>query len=125
MPQGSAPLPSSSRDGRRSCENAPARPDPDFRRAAAGALAAALTAGVSVYDRNRFLARFHRLSPQSIKGETAEAAGAVLRELERALRGERARAGHWSYDLNRHIGLLAAFRAEKARFERIARGELC
>jgi hypothetical protein len=36
--------------------------------------------------------------------------------LSRALRAarRRGRAGHWTYDLNRHIGLVQAFRAERA-----------
>ena len=42
---------------------------------------------------------------------------AILRLLDQALRAERAlgRAGHWTYDLNRHIGLMQAFKAERAR----------
>ncbi len=56
------------------------------------------------------LARFHRLSAQTIAAETTDAAQEILRELARALRGERARMGHWTYDLNRHIGLMIAYR---------------
>lgn len=88
---------------------------------ARGALEAALEAEPDAYRRIKFLRRFHRLAPETIGSETAEGARAVLRELERALRAERARAGHWSYDLNRHIGLLSAYRAEKARAKRIAK----
>ncbi len=41
---------------------------------------------------------------------------ALVARLARALRGERQRgkAGHWSYDLNRHIALSQAYRAECA-----------
>jgi len=41
----------------------------------------------------------------------------VLAKLRRALRAERRRAlaGHWSYDLNRHLGLLSAYKGELAR----------
>lgn len=41
---------------------------------------------------------------------------AALARLRRALRSERnrGRSGHWSYDLNRHIGLLQALKAELA-----------
>lgn len=88
---------------------------------ARGALEAALKAEPGAYRQIEFLRRFHRLAPETIGSETAEDAQAVLRELERALRAERARAGHWSYDLNRHIGLLSAYRAEKARAKRIAK----
>ncbi|OBS53003.1 hypothetical protein A8B73_08710 [Methylosinus sp. 3S-1] len=61
------------------------------------------------------------MSSETIAAETPQAARAVLREIERALRGERARAGHWTYDLDRHIGLVVAYRAEQARAERISR----
>lgn len=94
---------------------------PRLRAAAAGALEAALDAGLKDYDRRRALARFHRLTPETVAAETPQAARAVLRELQGALRAERARIGHWSYDLNRHIGLLVAWRAEKARCDRILR----
>ncbi len=106
--------------GRRRRTNRPFA-DPPMFGLASRALAASLDAGLAAYDRASALRRFPRLSPDTIEGETQEAAQAVLRELERALRAERARAGQWSYDLNRHIGLLVAYRAEKARAERIAR----
>jgi hypothetical protein len=83
------------------------------------ALDAALAAGLNAYDRTRVLARFHRLSPQTIASESPDAARAALKEIERAMRGERARRGHWSYDLNRHISLLVAHRAETARLHRL------
>jgi hypothetical protein len=35
------------------------------------------------------------------------------------MRRERARRGHWSYDLNRHISLFVAHRAETARLNRL------
>jgi hypothetical protein len=40
----------------------------------------------------------------------------VLGKLRSALRAERRRAlaGHWSYDLNRHLGLLSAYKGELA-----------
>ncbi|MGJ0424413.1 DUF6477 family protein [Methylocystis sp.] len=90
-----------------------------FATAAGAALDAALAAGLNAYDRTRVLARFHRLSPQTIASESPDAARAALKEIERAMRGERARRGHWSYDLNRHISLLVAHRAETARLQRL------
>lgn len=90
--------------------------------AAQGAVGAALAAGLDGYDRSAALARFPRLAPQLIAAETADAARQVLKEVERALRAERARIGHWSYDLNRHIALLTAHRAETARLNRICAG---
>jgi len=83
--------------------------------AARPALDSALKASLAGYDRLDALSRFHRLSRETILSETPRAARVVLREIERALRAERARGGHWSYDLNRHIALLVAHRAETAR----------
>lgn len=70
-----------------------------FATAAGGALDAALAAGLKGYDRASALARFHRLSPETIASASPEAARAALKEIERAMRAERARRGHWSYDL--------------------------
>lgn len=95
------------------------RPNP-FVRQARTALQTTLDASTAAYRRKDFLRSFHRLSSATVDAETPDAARAVLREIERALRAERARAGHWTYDLDRHIGLLVAFRAERARAERIA-----
>jgi hypothetical protein len=88
---------------------------------ARSALNATFDAALAAYRRSVFLRSFHRLSGETIAAETPQAARAVLREIERALRGERARAGHWTYDLDRHIGLIVAYRAEQARAARIAR----
>lgn len=90
-----------------------------LRATARPAVEAALTANLYAYDRASALARLHRLSPRTILAETPEAARDVLREIERALRAERARRGHWTYDLNRHIALLVAHRAESARLARL------
>lgn len=78
-----------------------------------------LEARAAAYRRTEFLLGFPRLSAETIAAETEEAAQAVLREIASALRRERARAGHWTYDLDRHIALLVAHRAEQARAERI------
>ncbi|QGM93226.1 hypothetical protein F7D13_03885 [Methylocystis rosea] len=90
-----------------------------FAAKAGAALDAALAAGLNAYDRTSALARFHRLSADTIASESPDAARAALKEIERAMRGERARRGHWSYDLNRHISLLVAHRAETARLHRL------
>lgn len=87
--------------------------------AARPAVEAALVASLAAYNRAHALSRFHRLSPETILSETPQAAGLILREIERALRAERARRGHWTYDLNNHIALLVARRAESARLERL------
>ena len=62
-----------------------------------------------------------RSSPASTRsrefGDTAEQVEAIVARLERALSAERnrARSGHWTYDLNRHIALRQAHRAETER----------
>jgi hypothetical protein len=110
-------------DAPRSAEDPLARALDRLRRAARPAAEAAVASSLSTYDRRFALTRFHRLSPEIIAAETPEAARAVVREIERALRAERARRGHWTYDLNRHIALLVAHRAERARAARLgARG---
>jgi hypothetical protein len=93
-----------------------------FAAAAGRALDDALAPGEKSYDRVSALSRLHRLSPETIASESPDAARAALKEIERAMRGERARRGHWSYDLNRHIGLLIAHRAETARLNRLLNG---
>ncbi|MEF3367911.1 DUF6477 family protein [Methylocystis sp. 9N] len=92
---------------------------PRFEAEARSALDAALAAGLEGYDRLSALARFPRLSAEIIASETPQAARSALKEIERAMRSERARRGHWSYDLNRHIALLIAHRAETARLHRL------
>ncbi|WP_330083132.1 DUF6477 family protein [Methylocystis iwaonis] len=92
-----------------------------LRAQARPAVEAALGASLAGYDRLDALSRFHRLSRETILSETPAAARTVLREIEQALRKERARRGHWTYDLNRHIALLVAHRAESARLAGMGR----
>ena len=92
---------------------------PAFHAPARHALDAAINAGLSGYNRSLALGRLHRLSSETIHNETEDAARQVVQEIERALRRERARAGHWTYDLNRHIALHVAYRAEAARLAQL------
>ncbi len=80
------------------------------------AVDAVIAAGALSYDRSR-LSRLIPIAPCGAKGGGAAATRAIIRLLARAMRGERARgrAGHWTYDLNRHMGLLQALRAERER----------
>lgn len=66
--------------------------------------------GAARYDPAR---HFDRLFTGAPPGTPGAGDAAHLARLKRALRVERrkARAGHWSYDLNRHIGLLQALKA--------------
>ena len=76
----------------------------------------AIAAGSEDYDRNRHLARLIPVGPDEIDDDSQPGrAPAILAKLSRALRAERnrGRAGHWTYDLNRHIGLSQAYAAER------------
>jgi hypothetical protein len=81
-------------------------------------------AGATVYSRSRDLSRLIALWPDELKDQSVEGSMRILAKLRRALRAERRRAisGHWSYDLNRHLGLLSAYRGELASL-RVHRNE--
>ena len=70
------------------------------------------------YVRERDLAKLVPLWPREIEDQSTKGALVILAKLRRALRAERTRgvAGHWSYDLNRHLGLLSAFKGELASY---------
>jgi hypothetical protein len=67
-------------------------------------------------NRRVALSRLLALWPHELDDESAGARLRVLGKLRKALRAERRRglAGHWTYDLARHIELLQLYRAELA-----------
>ncbi len=73
-------------------------------------------AGAAAYDRRLVLPRLLPLEPADLAGPEPDTARRLCRLIARALRAERnrGRAGHWTYDLNRHIGLMQALKAERA-----------
>ena len=79
------------------------------------AVVAAVKAGATAYDRARDLPALIRSDPFAPPPDNAEGVAAIVARLERALRAERnrARSDHWTYDLNRHIALAQAHRAEQ------------
>jgi hypothetical protein len=83
-------------------------------------LVTAGTAGAAAYRRAIHLPRLLPLLPREIADESPAARRAILARLARALRQERrrGRAGHWTYDLNRHIALRQAYLAERALLSR-------
>jgi len=91
------------------------------RHAAVSVMRATIARGAQNYDR----AALSRLIPVDVEAIAPGAAAtqAIVDRLARALRGERARAGHWTYDLNRHIGLAQAHTAERARLAEERRAE--
>ena len=92
--------------------------------AARRALAANVRAGATTYDRRRDLPALVRSDPFCAPPQTCEAVAGIVGRLERALRAERrrARSGHWTYDLNRHIALRQAFLAETELLTALRRG---
>ena len=80
--------------------------------------------GAECYDPQRHLARLTGTGLEGIWAKDEESRNAATARLRRALRSERhrGRSGHWSYDLNRHIGLLQALKAEIARGRNPASG---
>lgn len=78
------------------------------------AIKGTVKAGSSHYDRGRHLPGLIGIDPGVLSGGGAMPKKAILARLERALRTERrrAKAGHWAYDLNRHIALRQALIAE-------------
>ncbi|MEX0853394.1 MAG: DUF6477 family protein [Bauldia sp.] len=83
--------------------------------AAAGALEAVIRAGTEAYDRRRHLPRLLPAWPAELTDESIAGRRLIVARLARALRAERSRgrAGHWTYDLNRHIALSQAYAAER------------
>ena len=73
-------------------------------------------AGAAAYKRARDLPKLIALWPRELDDHSPEGRRRVLSKLRSALRAERRRAlsGHWSYDLNRHLGLLSAYKGELA-----------
>ena len=93
---------------------------PGLQAHARKALQQTVDAGAGHYDRARMLPRILPLGPADITGPEPAATRKIVLKLARALRETRrlGRAGHWSYDLNRHIALAQAFRVEQERLQR-------
>ena len=86
------------------------------RATAKGIFGTMAQAGAAAYSRARDLPKLIALWPHELDDQSQEGMFRVLAKLRRALRAERRRglAGHWSYDLNRHLGLLSAYKGELA-----------
>ena len=75
--------------------------------------------GTQAYDRVKHLPALIPLSPAELRDRSVESSRRIVVHLRRALRAERirGRAGHWCYDLNRHMALLEAYKAELSCYE--------
>lgn len=109
------------------CMNAAAGPRAlaAFRRGRRGQSARPSQPGGADYVRRRDLTRLLALWPKEVDDESRQGGLRIVQRLRSALRAERkrCRAGHWSYDLNRHLSLLHAYKAEIAALERTAEPE--
>lgn len=85
-----------------------------LRGPASQSVAGVIAEGSRDYDRCRHLARLLPIGPDEVADNSTAARQAILARLSRALRAERTRgrAGHWTYDLNRHLALSQAYAAE-------------
>ncbi len=88
-----------------------------LKAAAAESVAGVITAGAETYERATHLPRLLPLGPAEIADTSTSARRRIVARLARALRAERnrGRAGHWTYDLNRHLALSQAYEAECRR----------
>ena len=75
------------------------------------------------YRRLRDLPRLAGLWPREIHDMSMVGTLTIIAKLRQALRAERRRgsAGHWSYDLERHLSLTRAIKAELASLEEMRR----
>jgi hypothetical protein len=87
-----------------------AQPNPDASRV----FGSMVDAGSGCYLRVRDLPRLIATLAARACGRRSEGSLLSLSKLRRALRAERQRvlAGHWSYELNRHLGLITTYKAE-------------
>lgn len=83
------------------------------------AVDAAIQAGIALYTRQACLPRLLPLLPGEIADDSEAARRRIVVRLARALRAERrrGRAGHWTYDLNRHIALHQAYEGERRHLQ--------
>ena len=74
------------------------------------------SASAQSYDRRKELPRVLPLWPHELDDESPQGRRNIIVKLRRALRAERQRgiAGHWTYDLARHVDLLRVYRLELA-----------
>lgn len=90
-----------------------------LRREAHRSVAKSVAAGIESYDRARHLPRLIPIEAGQLTDDGPDVQRGIVSRLARALRAERTRgrAGHWTYDLNRHIALRQAYAAERRRLD--------
>lgn len=95
-----------------------------LRRRAERAAIRTTAAGAEAYVRERHLPRLIAIEPADLPAADIETQARLVARLANALRAERVRgrAGHWTYDLNRHFALKQAHTAERDLLLRLRRG---
>jgi hypothetical protein len=90
-------------------------PAATMRDRATRAVGAVVSAGVAAYQRQTCLPPLLPLMPAEMADTSEAMRRRIVARLARALRAERmrGRAGHWTYDINRHIALRQAYEAER------------
>jgi hypothetical protein len=88
----------------------------ESRPAARGGRIRALRPPAPRIDRRAALGRLLPFWPYELEDQSLPARLRIIARLRKALRAERRRglAGHWTYDLARHVELLRLYRAELA-----------
>jgi hypothetical protein len=81
-----------------------------------------LAVSKSEYQRAQQLPALLKLWPKDLDDYSYPGTLKLAALLRKALRAERirARAGYWAYDLNRHLGLIEALKAERSRLRALA-----
>ena len=94
------------------------------RTARAGATLRSLAPVRRPVDRRSALARVLALWPNELDDASVQGRRNLIAKLRRALRAERRRgiAGHWTYDLARHVELLHVYRRELMMLKAIEAG---
>jgi len=69
------------------------------------------------FSREAQLPKLIGLWPSEVRDYSLEGTERIVAQLRRAIRTERRRAqqGHWTYDINRHLALADALKAEETR----------
>jgi Family of unknown function (DUF6477) len=84
------------------------------------AVASTIRHGAVAYDRSRDLPNLLRVTDAEIADLSPAGRRHIVERLERANNAQRSRArtGHWTYDLNRHLAIRQALDAERAAMAR-------
>jgi hypothetical protein len=90
-----------------------------FAASAVRSIGSLARAGAEHYQRERHLPSLVPIGSDRLADPDIETHREIVATLARSLRAERnrGRVGHWTYDLNRHIGLRQAFLAERRLLE--------